>query len=675
MSGTVLAVVAIVLAMAVLVVPGAAALAVLGVRDGRLLTAAPAATCVPLMAATAVLHVLHVPWRPLAAAAAIAVILGALALATRLLRRGALHRGSESRSTSGSRVWAGSPILERTAQEDGGEAARTPRLALAALLMLASGLIVAPPVLHGMGGITTLNGSFDAFFHHSALRAVRESGDAFPMTALAPVYGGSSAFYPTAWHALASLLPGDVITASNAMAIAMLALLPVTVYGVTARCVLPADRTLGPPLAAVVALATTLFMSPAMLSLVGGLWPFALGVLTLPVGVAALLGSSSWSVRVLVILGTAAAHPSTAFSLLVVVGAVCVAQTVRWGLVRRRGSRALAWALPAAAIVLVLTVLVPLRLGDMQLTDHDPSTFWSTLVVALLDRPRVQAIPLNPQVMALLLALALIGLVLSLVRRRWLGLTAALIGGAGLALTYSAQAGDLSWFGRLSSPWYGARERIQPLLLLATVMAATIGATALPSLAGRAAAAAGARAASWTRSAVAVLVAGGLMASILVSADAPRRLQRVSALAYTAYGLQLLPYAAPAEVAFIRASGEDLPPGAVVLGSPLDGTSLYYALEGVEVVYPSLAATQTLEQRRIGRYADELAEPGSLACDALRDEGVTHVYRDLSIHSGAQLRPERTQEDFAGIARIPASQLTEVARSGDYVLYALDVPC
>lgn len=647
------------LALAVLVVPGAALLAVLGVRDGRLLTAAPAVTCVPLVLATALLHALGVPWRPVSAAVAVGLIVAVAAGAAALVRR---------RLPEGAAI-LGTTVLERVDADD-----RAPRLALAAPLLLVSTLVVAIPVLHGMGGLGTLNGSFDAFFHYSALRVVRDHGDAFALTALAPMYGGRASFYPTTWHALASLVPGDVVVASNAMAIAMLALLPVTVLGVTARCA-PRGGLQAAVLATTVALATTLFMSPAALSLVSGLWPFALGVLTLPVGTAALLGSSGWVVRCLALAGTVLAHPSTAFSLLVVVGALCAVRFLRAALVTRAGMRALVWAAPLAVIVLVLTVVVPLRFGEMQLTAPDLSTFGSTLIVALLDRPRIRAIPLNPHVMAPLLALAVIGLGVALRRGRWTGLAAALIGGAGLVLTYSAQSHDLSWFGRISSVWYGARERIQPLLLLGTVMAATLGATALPSLADLGPWARHGRRPQLWRAVIAATVAAVLLVSIAQSAQGPRRLERVSALAYTAYGLQFLPYATPAEVAFIRESGTALPEHAVVLGSPLDGTSLYYALDGVDVVYPSLAAAQTLEQRRIGRYADELAEPGSLACAAMREEGVTHVYRDRSAYAGYEMLPERSLEDFAGIARIPGEHLTEVARSGDYVLYRIDLPC
>lgn len=648
-------------ALAVLVLPGAALLAVLGVRDGRLLTAAPAVTCVPLMMATGILHVLGIPWRPLSATLAMGALVGLAALVLVPVRR----------CGQGEREILGVPVLERRDAEP----VRDPRLALAAPLMLVSSLVVAIPVLHGMGGLSTLNGSFDAFFHYSALRAVRDGGDAFPLTALAPMYGGHASFYPTAWHALTSLLPGDVIVASNAMAIAMLALLPVTVYGVTSRCVLDGGGPWGGVLAATVALATTLLMSPAALSLVSGLWPFALGVLTLPIGVAALLGSSAWAVRALALAGTVLAHPSTAFSLLVVVGAVCAVQVVRSALVRHDRKRALAWAAPLAVLLGVFLVVVPLRFGEMQLTAPDASTLWSTLVVALLDRPRIRAIPLSPRVMAPLLVLAVIGLAASLRRGRWIGLAALLIGSAGLILTFSAQSHDLSWFGRLSSVWYGARERIQPLILLGTVMAATLGATALTSLPAAGPWAGRLRRPERWRAGIALVVAGALVASVVVSAQGPRRLQRVASLAYTAYGLQFLPYATPAEVAFIRESGAALPPGSVVLGSPLDGTSLYYALDGVGVVYPSMASAQSLEQRRIGRYADELAQPGSLACVALREEGVTHVYRDTSEFSGFALFPDRSEEDFAGIASIPQDHLTEIARDGDHVLYRLDVPC
>src|SRR5690625_5831270 len=75
-----------------------------------------------------------------------------------------------------------------------------------------------------MGGIDTLNGSYDAFFHHSSIAFIRDSGDAFLTTALIDIYGEPT-FYPVTWAVLAALLPFGTGASANAMMLATLAAL------------------------------------------------------------------------------------------------------------------------------------------------------------------------------------------------------------------------------------------------------------------------------------------------------------------------------------------------------------------------------------------------------------------------------------------------------------------
>ena len=76
---------------------------------------------------------------------------------------------------------------------------------------------------------------------------------------------------------------------------------------------------------------------------------------------------------------------------------------------------------------------------------------------------------------------------------------------------------------------------------------------------------------------------------------------------------------------------------------------------------------------RVATWGDTIA-PGSEACQAARNLGVTHLYRDESIFSAAHLGAD-TDYLYKGYDGIPEVYLTPVAEQGPHMLYRVDLPC
>lgn len=631
-------------ALALLLFPGSALAWAWGVRDGKALAYAPTLSAVLYFLTATVLWLIRAPYIFATTVVCIALIIGIGAVVRRLLGRAGLPTPfCPSNTVSWSLVFA---------------------------ILGGSTLLNAPPLLEGMKGISLLNGAYDAFFHYSAIAMIREEQDAFAFTALSGMYGGETAFYPTTWHALAVLIPGDPVVAANALMIALYISIPLSALALV-RAVLPNTRVTfwAWVLVAVVALYAGVFESPVFIGAVAALWPFLFGLVALIAGVAALLDQGlGIPVRILVILGVLVAHPSAGLSLTIIAGIVLTAVGARYAWRRRSWFRGLLLAFIVLTSLAVYAWIVPMKFMGMQLTELRPHTPVTTLLVLIADRPRVRAIEFDPYPLLPLYLLGCVGLYGAMKKARIAGIIALVSIALAVLLTFSSQ--DVgTWFSALSAPWYGARERIQPILLIGVLMLAALGVWTLSRIYERRNQ--GRR--SWAIQVVAWVLVVVLGVSLGVGYLSPSRHAFIASLATQRWGAQLLPYVTESEREFIEASAKDLPSNAVVLGSPLDGTSLYYSLGGVRVVYPSLAAPQTLDGRRIGLYSDELSASNPV-CGSMKAEGVSYVYMDESKYSGSVVSPEGSIA-YDSIHRIPHQYLSEVERSGDYVLYSISLPC
>lgn len=664
------ALVPVAVALVLIVAPGTIMLWAVRSRLGFLPGHAPAISCLTLFLLSGVFHLLGIPWTAatvgVGTAAAVALTVGVAFALGRFRKprpRALPHTGAADAPGTGE------PRL-------GIRRVRDPRGQGLVLLTgaLLGGVLLVVPALQGMGSIRILNGSYDAFFHHSAVAFIRESGDAFPFTALAPMYEGVSNYYPTTWHMIASLVPESTVAAANATALASLAILPASVIAML-HTIIPAHRNRMSRALVIAGLgvSSSVFLSIPTTLLFMGLWPFGLGVVMLPAALGALvqfvtrpeLGRRTNMTAVLVILGAAVAHPSVLVSLALVVGLTMLVIGVGDVLqrrTRRRGAIVLSVALGLAAVFVWYSLTQIFRMA--WLTDSEPWNLLTPLLVTVADRPRIQAIPFDPLPLVPLLLLAVVGSVRAVVTRHRLLLSAGAVAVAAILLTYATYA-DGDWVQSLSAAWYGARERIHPLFEIAVLVLAAGGALWRPGVLPVLHKVRGERT-------VVAVVCAALLSGALVGAVTDDRVRNIGSLAYRSYGKALYPYVSQDERRFIEKTSAQLPEDAVVAGIPQDGTPAYWFLGGVTVTQPSLAAPNTLPVRRVATWGDTIA-PGSQACRAAREVGVTHLYRDEGIFD-ADFFGTDTEYLYKGYDNIPERYLTPIAEQRSYVLYRVDLP-
>lgn len=610
---------------------------------------APPVTVLVTVGLTGVYRLAGIPWHPLTALAGIIVLAGVIIAVRRAgLLPGQRREGSEAENP---------PVMPVRARR------------LVTAIAMVSGLLVVASASVRMGGIDTLNGSYDAFFHHSSIAFIRDSGDAFPTTALTEIYGGAT-FYPVVWAALASLLPFGTVTAANAMMLAMLAALPTAVAAMIATVIGP--RLAAPAASAAGAMASTLFLSIPAMGLVMGLWPIVLGALCLPVALASVvrmvddprssLGIHSAVGHLSIVSGTALAHPSMLFSLAVPAGLLLlvrgIQRVIRDDLPRRGAVQAVAALIGAGLFVVVSGTL----LAEMHLTNPSDVPLTTVLRQILVDSPRIPVVEAPVWPLAVVWILAAIGAAVALRRQEAIGIASAVGVVLSVLLGLSTQI-DNPLAIALVNPWYGARERIAPLMMCLLLI---LSARAVIALVGT----------SRGRRARAVpghIALGLLVVTVALTLVTPSRLPLMGSLAYTAYGLQLSPYATPEEREFIENTAAELPDDAVILADPRDGATLYWSLGGIETVYPTMATPQTRDQTLIANYVTELDDQRQV-CGALERIGPTHLYRDTSEFSGRSMNPEASAP-WSGVHDIPDSALTLVRSEGPYALYELEPRC
>ncbi|EHM93204.1 hypothetical protein HMPREF0975_02007, partial [Actinomyces sp. oral taxon 849 str. F0330] len=185
------------------------------------------------------------------------------------------------RSTDGIRADAAGPVLAPPALG-------TRNALLLAGAVVLSGVMTAWPALIGTRGPQSPPQASDAVFHLSAVAFVRREGNVSPMGGLASMYDGAVTYYPTGWHALAALLPGDVVVGANVLVLVSVGLIwPLGMAGllreVLGRIRPAATATDGAVLAAGTALSGSVV---SLLLLLTSTWPYALSLAVLPAALA-----------------------------------------------------------------------------------------------------------------------------------------------------------------------------------------------------------------------------------------------------------------------------------------------------------------------------------------------------------------------------------------------------
>jgi len=592
--------------LAVFWVPGLVVVRAIGSR-GWLLDAAvaPAITmCVFFLSAWAASR-LHIRWTlPLAIACTAALVLAAGA--TRY-RRGPRSLGMRS---------PGASLLRRS----------VPTLVVLALAVVAQLAPVWSPILR-RGQVPNIS---DPVFHLNALQYVRRQGVADPAT-LASLLDptGATALYPTAWHAVAGVVP-VLLDATSLMAAASFVVIAVAwTLGLAALARAVCVRHGRSVVVIAGALSASGMASPLEQALEVGLIPDAVALAVAP-GVAALVigglrtGRESLALRIALLtivagLGLGACHPSALAGVLVLV--------LPWLAVRawhswQEASRARRLALvvlglgvavaailflardPLVAHVRTLRTANTVSLGDTLVGLAFGST-WDNVTFAVV-------VP----------AFALAAAALRIRRRQQAHV---LLSWAGLAALYVLASMDVRWASPLTGLFYGESRRIAPLLGAVTIVLAAEGMDRISrALVSRTELPTG-----WPSRPVVGAVAGFL---VLLTPWQP--LEALPGPAAETYGsdvpttittAELVPFFTADELAMVSRLPRELGPNAVLFGSARSGVSLVYGIAGVQA-FP-FARGLPADLLYAGEHMREIASDPRV-CGALRAHGISHLYVD-----------------------------------------------
>ncbi|PPK97750.1 hypothetical protein CLV92_103285 [Kineococcus xinjiangensis] len=625
------AVPALLLGALVLLLPGVLVLRALGQRGLAVAGAAPAVSVLLVGAAAVVAPRAGLGW----GAAPVVLVTGGAALAAWLcsLLLGVLdarapaagpdhpERGPDVAGPRARRPTSHGPDVEGP---DGRRvlAAAAGGLAIAAVLAAAS-------VHRGLGRPDAVSQTFDGMFHLNALQRVADTSNASPESVArltAPF--AEDVYYPAGWHAVGGLLVEagvPPVVAANALVLLIAGLVwPLACVLLVRR--LAGARPLPVLLAAVLSQAFVAF--PWLIDRWGVLWPQTLGTALLPVVLAALLHASapapvaggaqpaagervrSLLVAVAALAGTALAHPGSFLLAVLLAAALLLATALPAALSPWRGGRAqwraLAATGAAAALVAAGAVAVGPRVFAMRTADWPATRGVADAVGEVLLNA-----PAGASRNVVVSALVLLGLVVALRRPRWRWLAVGHLLVA--ALDVIAAGTDAPFSQLLTAPWYNDRFRLAATVPVTGVALAVLGTLWVARLLRR------------FRSRHAV---PAVAAALALAAAVPQVRGNGDQLGLTNVRVERHPMRSlvdPDEQRFLEDLRRHVPEGAVVAGTPWDGSAFAYALSrGVEVLYPHMRGELGEDARYLADHLQDAATD-PLVCPMLEQRRVRYV--------------------------------------------------
>lgn len=630
-----------------LVLPGALALWILGVR-GLLLYAGSGPVSIAFLAALAIGYGnFGIAWTPWTAAAAVAMAAAVLAIIRLVLR--------------GRWPWR--------ARLDARPAWRWSVFVACGFAVVAIGA----PLLFAFGTPDAISQTFDSGFHLNAVRFVLDTGNASTL-AIAGVTG-SGAIYPAAWHDLTSLVAmapgsGSIPAAANAVDLAVATIVWSSGVLVLARVIAP-HRVAAIWIAAVVSASLPWF--PLLPLTFGVLFPYFLALAMLPLGLALVVS----------VVGRGDALTTPTLMRVLLLAAVCAAMllsqpSVVLGLVAASlpvVATALIWVFRAtsktwhrvAIIAGALAVLAVFAIAWRQLGAIGYTSPWDAEASSVRGAFEVVTYTFESGPPAIGLALLVaIGVVVSAIKpgRRWI---------AGMwfigALLYFASvvlpASDLR--NVLLGVFYKDIPRLASFYAVLSIPAALLGGLAVWSWLSRLLARrpAGRGFAAAVTAVVALVAYSGMQAPAMISAIETARMT---------YALtDRSPILSTDERALIERLPQATGGDGLIAGNPWTGTNFAYALVGQPVLNPHFN-TVPLDARTIVNSGLDDAAQDAEVCDAVRALGIAWVldfgtfFEDAAdeLHFPSWVG----YEGFVGLDR--ADGFIEVDREGDAVLYRVD---
>ncbi|GAA4361872.1 hypothetical protein GCM10023145_39220 [Angustibacter luteus] len=537
-----------------------------------------------------------------------------------------------------------------------------------ALGVAAGAVLVLATLGRGIGRPGALSQTYDAVFHLNAVRWVLDHQDGSSLHLAAAGRGsGQPGFYPGAWHDLVALVakrPGtstvvDVVGAANLTAMTVAAL------AWPLGCAALAHVTLGRRwrLAAAVAgvLSAGFTAAPYLLLSFGVLWPNAMAVSLLP-GLLALLVRSvegrGWR-EGLVLLGAlpglALVHPGGLFAfgvLALPMVALAAAPGVRTAWVRRprRTAVVLLGVLAAAALAATIVASSPLVRAvsqhDWRARESVAQAAGEVLLNAQLGGPAAWVLS----------ATVVVGAVVAWrePRTRWIVVSHV----AGALLFVLAAGSDSRLSQALTGLWYNDSFRLAALAPVTGVALAAAGVLSaadaltrrLPQVTGVA------------RPAAAVLPVAVVLTIVVVGSGGLSWRDHTTRIRLSYSGTA---YLGPGERALLQRLANEVPPGAVVAGSPWNGTALSYALADRRSLFPHLVSGWDTDRELVAGHLDQVAQDPRV-CPALDRLGVRWV---VGGESSFWTR-DRRQAKYAGMVDLAGrAGLRAVDRGGRLTLY------
>lgn len=511
-------------------------------------------------------------------------------------------------------------------------------------------------LLVGINGVDHPSQLYDGLFHLNAVEFISQTGDASPLHMTMIVPGEATAFYPTLWHAVVSLVvpvSGTVVAATNVVTIAVVALIwPVALACVT-TVVFP-TRPSAAAWAPLVAFGFSVF--PLGFLNWGVLYPNLIGTALVPLFLTAVVRAfhrgESWTQHTLWIFvalaaagATGVGHPSALLA-----GIALTTPFLIW-----RAWMAWRTAGRAGRIILGTAVLIGLvALAVIWLRANVTTNEWlPTQTMAQAFGEVAFLSPVARTAGFLLGPLAAIGVWRVVKDRSWW-----------ILVSYAVSIGFFiaaAWLpilplrSAIVGVWYDDTTRVGALIALWGLPLAALGASVVVEWLRR----------QWREgprrraAAIAVVLVLGA-ASHLPMLRSDISYMRNASFLFTPQSQGL----SSDEAALFAEIDSVLDEDSVVLGDPLTGAGLLYAYTGHSVVFPHVT----------GRYGDdaallarEFAGGGVEICEAASRLGVTHAidFGDLEIFPNHWT----TFDGLHGLSASPI--LEEVDRVGDAVLYEL----
>ncbi|QMU97722.1 hypothetical protein FVO59_11245 [Microbacterium esteraromaticum] len=526
-------------------------------------------------------------------------------------------------------------------------------------------VLLAAQLVLIIGDPQNISQTFDNVFHLNAVRYIMDTGAASPLTVGSMTSDGGLWFYPDGWHALVALVVdasgASIMVASNAVLIAVAVVAwPATVLLLTR--VIAGSR----PVALVTAgvLSAILPTFPILMIDYGVLYPYFLALSLLPAVLAVTVqllrfgsGDAEMPAAILTVAllgslpGLVISHPGAFVAWIVLAVIACVLSFIR--LVSTKPSRSVL----VKYSVLLFVVLAAAAAAWKVLKPPADARGWA--VEQSVGQAVGQALTLSQSygnVAWVAVILLCIGLGV-LVRRRTLTALMPVLFYAAFATLYIVSSA-MVWpqlRDLLTASWYNNSPRLAAVLPMLLIPIAAVGGAALFEHARRLAT----RESVTRRGAIVIAIVG----VVVIGAQAYTNQQAVRyAAANYAYGdeARLISHD---ERALLDRLPSEVPEDAVIVGSAWTGAGLAYAFADRQVIMPHMLMDLSEDDQLI---LDDLsrAEPGSPVCDALERTGTEYVldFGTLEVHGA--------EHKYPGIARLGSSDAVRLVDSeGQAKLY------